>query len=171
MADDAKTTGETAPVRLRERSAVQERILELARRARHEFLVFSPHLDPRLFNTGDLAQALTDFATRDRHNRVHFLVEDTDQAVRDNDRIVRLCRRLSDFVQLRRVGSDYVPLRRVRELFVVIDRAGYLHQPDVANPECVSAFAQPRAALPLAQRFYEMWERSEPVSAIRTVGL
>lgn len=168
MADDAKIAGETAPVRLRERSAQQARVLELARRARHEFLVFSPQLDPRLFNTGDMTQTLTDFATRDRHNRVHILVEDTDQTVRDNDRVVRLCQRLSDFVQLRRVSEEHLG---VRELFVVTDRAGYLHQPDMANPECVSAFAQPRAALPLAQHFYEMWERSEPVSAIRTVGL
>jgi len=168
MADDAKTAGETTPVLLKERAAVQARVLELALRARHEFLVFSPQLDARLFNIRELTQALTDLATRDRHNRVHILVEDTDQALRDNDRVVRLCQRLSDFVQLRRTGEEHLGLR---ELFVVTDRLGYLHQPDITNPEWVSAFAQQRAAVPLAQRFYEMWDRSEPVSAIHTVGL
>ncbi len=168
MADAPQTAAETAPVLLKERATVQERLLALAARARHEFLVYSPQLDARLFNTRELTQALTDFAARDRHNQVRFLVEDADQTVRDNDRVVRLCQRMSDFVQLRRVGEEHLGLH---ELFVVIDHVGYLHQPDTANPEWVSALAHPRAAVPLAKRFYEMWDRSEPVSAIHAVGL
>lgn len=168
MADDTDIAPDAAPLLLKQRTAVQERLLALAGRVRHEFLVFSPQLDARLFNTRELTQALTSFAARDRRNRVHILIEDSQQAVQDNDRVVRLCQRMSDFVQMRRVDEEHVGLR---ELFVVIDRLGYLHQPDIANPECVSALADARAAVPLARRFYEMWDRSEPISAIRTVGL
>jgi hypothetical protein len=169
MADDANTAAtEAHPALLKGNKAVQERLLALAGSVRHEFLVFSPQLDARLFNVRELTQALTSFVARDRHNQVRILVEDSDQALRDNDRVVRLCQHMSDFVQMRRVDDDHVGLR---ELFVVIDRLGYLHQPDITNPECVSALADKRAAMPLAQRFYEMWERSQPLAAIRTTGL
>lgn len=170
MADDPNTaaSAETAPTLLKERAAVQERLLLLAERARREFLVFSPQLDARLFNTQELTQRLTSFAARDRHNRAYILVEDADQALRDNDRMVRLCRQMSDLVQMRRVGEEHLGLR---ELFVVVDHLGYLHQPDITNPEWVSALSNPRGAVPLAERFHEMWDRSEPIGAIHTVGL
>lgn len=158
----------TGPTLLRNRQAVQERLQQLAGQVRREFLLFAPQLDASLFNTREFAQALTHFAAADRHNQVHILVEDSAQAVRDNDRIVRLCHQLSDFVQLRQVDESYAGLR---ELFVVSDREGYLHQPDNTNNDWTSAFADKRTAVPLAQRFYEMWDRSQPVTALRTTGL
>lgn len=171
MATEPDKPGAAAPPRrllIRKHEALREKIGALVEDARHDVVIFAPWLDGRLFNTATLAHQLAGFAARDRRNRVRVLVEDAEQAVRDNDRIVDLCRRMSDFVQMRRVGEDHIGLQ---EMFVVLDRTAWLHQPDLVNPECLVSTDDRRAAGTLTQRFEEMWERSEPIPAVRTVGL
>ena len=170
MTDKSDTAGTTTPARvlLKNRDAVRAQIALLAGQARHEVLVFAPLLDPYLFNTAELSHLLASFAARDRHNLVHILIEDVDQAIHDNDRIVMLCRRLSDFVQMRRVGEQH---KGLKEMFVVTDHHDYLHQSDTTRPECLAAPADAHIASELRHRFREMWERSEPIAALRTTGL
>ncbi|TAM45650.1 MAG: hypothetical protein EPN55_07520 [Gammaproteobacteria bacterium] len=165
-----QTEGATAPTHalLKNRDAVRAQLTLLANQARHEIRVFAPHLDPSLFNTGEITHLLASFVARDRHNLVHILVEDSEQTVRDNDRVVQLCQRMSDFVQLRRVSEQHIGLK---EMFVVVDRLGYLHQQDLTRPECLSSSADAHGAAELLQRFREMWDRSEPVQRLHTTGL
>ena len=158
----------TARVLLKTRDAVRAQITLLTNQARHEIRLFTPQLDPALFNTAELTGLLTSFVARDRHNFIQILVEDSDQTVRDNDRVVLLCRRMSDFVHLHRVGEQHIGLK---EMFLVVDHLGYLHQSDLARHDCVSASADTRGAVQLAQRFQQMWEHSEPLRQINTVGL
>lgn len=164
------TEGAAAPahVLLKNRDAVRAQLTLLINQARHEIRVFAPHLDPYLFNTGDITHLLASFVARDRHNLVHLLVEDSEQTVRDNDRIVHLCQRMSDFVQLRHVNERDVG---VKEMFVVVDRLGTLHQQDLTRPEFLSSSADARGAAELLQRFREMWDHSEPVQRLHTTGL
>ncbi len=165
-----QTEGAAAPVRtlLKNRDAVRAQLTLLVNQARHEIRMFAPHLDPALFNTADITHLLASFVARDRHNLVHILVEDSEQTVRDNDRIVHLCQRMSDFVQLRRVSERHVGLK---EMFLVVDRLGYLHQQDLTRPEYLSSSADTRSAAELLQRFREMWDHSEPVQRLHTTGL
>ncbi|MBI3575897.1 MAG: hypothetical protein HY083_09645 [Gammaproteobacteria bacterium] len=155
-------------MRLKNCDAVRARITLLVGQARHELRIFAPQLDPALYNTVELTGPLASFVARDRRNFVHILVEDGDQAVRDNDRVVLLCRRMSDFVHLHRVGEQHIGLK---EMFLVVDRLGYLHQPDLTRPDCLSASADARNAVELMYRFQEMWEHSEPIRTTNTVGL
>jgi len=148
--------------------AIGERIATLAEGSVHEFDVFAPQLDPRWFNTGRLHRALAAFATRHRHNRVRLLIEDTTQAVRDNNRMVELARRLSDFFEIRQVGESD---RGLRELFVLADRSAVLHQQDVTRVEALVETGGRRAGAELRSRFQGMWDRSEPIPEVRTAGL
>lgn len=166
--DTAEAATTPVRVRLKNRDAVRAQIALLAGQARHELRIFAPQLDPALYNTVELTGQLASFVARDRHNFVHILIEDSVQAVRDNDRVLLLCRRMSDFVRMHRVGEQHIGLK---EMFLVVDRLGYLHQPDLARPDCLSASADARGAVQLTLRFQEMWERSEPIRTINTVGL
>lgn len=147
---------------------VRERMALLAEGARHDIQLFAPQLDARLFNGGQLTAALAHFVARHHHGRVRFLIEDGEQALRDNQRVIELCRRLSDFVDLRQVGEVH---RGLREVFVVADRAGYVHQQDITKPTFVVDPAGRRTAVELAGRFEAMWEQSEPLTGLRVAGL
>lgn len=170
MANPPANQADTPTTRriLRERGEIAAQIATLISQARREIALFAPELEPALFNTTALDHALIGFATGHRHNRARLLVEDAQQAVRDNTRLVELARRLSEFVEIRQVGEEHVGRH---ELFVLVDREGYLHQHDLAHPECLLDLHGRREAVELAQRFQLMWDRSQPIAAIRTAGL
>jgi hypothetical protein len=170
MADPHAQQAETPPTRrtLRDRGEIAAQIATLASQARREIALFAPELDPALFNTAALDHALISLATGHRHNRARLLVEDARQAIRDNPRLVELMRRLSESLDLRQVGEEHAGLR---ELFVLVDREGYLHQLDLGRPECLLDLHGRREAAELSRRFQEMWDRSEPITSIRTAGL
>jgi hypothetical protein len=170
MTNNPASQTETPPTRrvLRDRGEIAAQIATLASQARREIALFAPELEPALFNTAALDHALTSFATGHRYNRARLLVEDGQQAVRDNTRLVELARRLGEFIELRQVGEEHVGRR---ELFVLVDREGYLHQRDLAHPECLLDLHGRREAIELVQRFQEMWDRSQPIASIRTAGL
>lgn len=153
---------------LRNRGAVGEQVAALAALAHREIVIFAPRLDPQIFNTTAITDCFTHFVARDHHNFIHVLVEDAGQAVHDNDRLVGLCRRLSDFVKMRRVDEPHLGLN---EMFMVADHQAYVHQLDLARPECVASNADRRMAAQLALRFGEMWERSHPIPTIHVLGL
>jgi hypothetical protein len=153
---------------VRDRDEIRNTLTALAQSAAREIMIFTPHLDGYLFNSGRFARALASFAARHRHNRARILVEDTEQALRDNDRVIELCRRLSDFIELRRVGEEHLGLR---EMFVVVDQRSCLYQQDLAKPDTVVHTQNVREALLLARRFNALWDRSDPIPALRTAGL
>jgi hypothetical protein len=153
---------------IRERSNVGEFLAGLAEAATREIVIFAPHLDGSIFNTTRFARALASFAARHRHNLARIVVEDAEQALRDNDRLVGLCRRLSDFVHLHQVTEEHFG---IREMFMVVDHRGYLHQEDIAKPECVADPHGIREAVLLARRFNELWDRSEAINSLRASGL
>src|SRR6266566_7522799 len=122
------------PITLKDRDAIRERVTSLVESAQREIIVFAPQMDTYFFNGSRMGQALTGFALRHRHNRTRLLIEDGPQVLHDNNRLIALCRRLSEFIQLRQVGEQHLGLR---EMFIVADGVSYLQQPDVTEPECV----------------------------------
>lgn len=153
---------------IRVRSEVSEFLAGLAENATREIVIFAPQLDGSLFNTTRFARALASFAARHRHNLARIVVEDTEQALRDNDRLVGLCRRLSDFLYMHQVAEEHLG---IHEMFVVVDHRSYLHQEDITKPECVAGPSDAREAVLLARRFNELWDRSEAIISLRASGL
>jgi uncharacterized protein YeeX (DUF496 family) len=153
---------------IRGRDEVRDQLAVLAEEARREVALFSPQLDSYFFNNGRFARALASFAARHRHNRARILVEDATQALHDNDRLVALLRRLSDFLDMRQVGEEH---QGIRDMFIVIDHGSYLHRQDMSKPECLTNAHDPQEAVNLLRRFNEMWNRSEPVASLRSAGL
>jgi hypothetical protein len=153
---------------LRARDDIRDHVAVLIEGARREIIVFAPQLDAFLFSNPRVSRALASFAAAHRQNRARILVEDGVQAVRDNDRLVELSRRMSEFVEIRQVGEQH---RGIRELFVVTDRANSLHEEDTTRMEAAVRMAERQTAGLLQQRFQEMWDHSEPIAEIRTTGL
>jgi hypothetical protein len=156
------------PRTLRDRAEIAAQIATLTAQARREIAIFAPELDPTWFNTPALDHALAGFVAQHRHNRARFLVENARQIVADNSRLVARARQFSEFLEIRRVGEQHAGQQ---ELFVLVDRTGFLHQRDLGRPECLLDLNNRRHAVELVQRFQEMWDHSEPISDIRTTGL
>jgi len=167
--DDSATTaraGHTTVIHGPE--ATHEGLCALVAKAESHIQVFGPILEPMLFSTARLTEALTHFLSQSRRNRVEFLVEDSQQVLRDNARLLGVLQKLSDYAELRELGeADHGQ----RDLFVCVDRRHYLHQPDISRPECLLGHDNRDTAIVLAHRFSDCWHRAAPVALSRTLGL
>jgi hypothetical protein len=144
---------------------IREAIVTLVRLGRRVVRLSAPHLDPAVFNTAVVADAIVAFAKRPQ-NRMQILLEDVAQVRRDNDRLIVLVRRLADAVELREVDDS---LRGSRDLYLLIDRSACLVQEDVDRNDAVVHRAGSEAASRIA-RFDAAWDQASPV-ALRTLGL
>lgn len=166
--DNQSTQADKEHRHISTRDSLREAAIDLIASARHEILICAPMLDAAVFNRADLGQALGQFIARRAGNRIRIVVEDTEQLLQANVRLVELTRRFSDLIQIRRCGEQH---RGLAEMFIVADKASSLHQRDITSMDATCDFYTPRLADPLARRFETYWDASEPVSGLHPFRL
>jgi hypothetical protein len=144
---------------------IRRAVVALVRLGHRVVRLSAPHLDPAVFNTAAVADAIVAFAKHPQ-NRMRVLIEDVTQVRRDNDRLIVLVRRLADAVELREIDDS---LRGARDLYLLIDRSACLVQEDVDRNDAVMSRAASETALRIG-RFDAAWDQASPV-ALRTLGL
>ena len=156
------------PAQVHGRDAIRETIATLAEQAQRELVVFGPRYDRSLFDTSRLSQALMRLVVGHRHSAVRMLIEDAEQLRRENDRLMELARRCSDFIRIHEVAEEH---RGSRELFVVIDQSGYLFQDSIdAATAVVNLSGKTEKSSQLMNRFEELWPHSAPLSGRLGLG-
>ena len=150
------------------REALKENVALAFESAHRAIAIYSPHLDPTQFNQSRVIDALATFCAGGRHNKVRILVDHGVETIRSNGRLTGLARRFSDFIDLHHLGEG---ISAPTDMFIVIDRDSYLHQPDNQKAECIVNFGASHEAGALAKRFEQLWERSEPVAGLHVLGL
>lgn len=150
------------------REAIQHNVAVAFESARHSISVYAPLLDPANFNQSRPVDALATFCSGGRPNKARILVDRGDETIRNNSRVAHLARRFSDFIDIRQLGEGS---GAPSDMFVVIDRGGYLHQPDSEKPECIVDFNASHEVGALSKRFEQLWERSEPIPSLHMLGL
>lgn len=158
----------TTASQLNSRDEARDFLLALLQQARRKISVFAPTLDGDLFNTSQVIGVLESFTASHRSNLVRFLVEDADQSLHRNTRVVELCRRFSDFIKMHQVDEDSTGLQ---EQFVIVDDYAYLHQPHLDRPEFRASSNDRSETRRFAMRYERMWERSQSMPGVHTVGL
>ncbi len=160
--------GDTQQRRIATREELCEAVITLLEQAQRNIVVFGPSLDRNCFNTARATDALGQFISRHVDNRIRILIENEQQVLRDNARLVAMARRFGDSIHIRHVGEDHVGLR---ELFVITDNRDYLYQENVDRLESIVDYQGPGDAIPLVRRFYGMWDMSGPATSINVIGL
>lgn len=162
------TTEELVSGQYRSRDVVRDAIQKLTRNLNRECIVMSPTLDQYFFNNIDFIEALTIFTTSHPRNIFKFLIDNSAQVIRDNGRLITLCRRLSENLHIRSLPEEY---RGHAYLVIVADRQTLLLQPNISKPEITVTVANKTIAAPYLRRFDYAWQRSEPMPGLHTFGL
>jgi hypothetical protein len=138
-------------------------VIDLIAQARRELVICSPALDPALYNRAVLTEALGHFIAQKGYCRLRIVVEDTEQLLLDNVRLVELTRRYSDIILIRRLGELHHGLA---EMIIVADSESCFRQQDVATIDATLDLHVPHLSIPLARRFESIWAASEPVPGL-----
>lgn len=143
-------------------------ISALILQATRSIAVWAPSLDPRVYNSSTINDALAHFAAAHHRNRATILIDDIKTSARQNPRLVSVCRRFTTFIQLKRYPDDYPPME---DYFVVVDQKGYYHQPQWTVPSGIACMYDRRKATQLHRHFQQHWEVGESPSELFTAGL
>jgi hypothetical protein len=130
--------------------------------------IFDISLSNRGFNTPGRADALREFLVRGRSHRILIALHETELLERENARLLTLLRQFPMSIEIHRTLAQ---ARNATDPFVIADDHSVWHQLHYEQPRAVVALHSPAAALPIAQRFDEIWDLSEPAVSATTLGL
>ena len=130
--------------------------------------IFDISLSNRGFNSPARAAALREFLVRGRSHRILIALHETELLERESPRLLALLRQFPMSIEIHRTLAQ---ARNATDPFVLADDHSVWHQLHVEQPRAVVAVHSPADTLPIAQRFEEIWELSEPAVSATTLGL
>lgn len=136
--------------------------------AQRTIRVFDIALANRGFNSPGRADRLRQFFVAGRTHRLLIALHETDGLGREVPRLLTLLRQFPMSIEIHRTLGQ---ARNAMDPFLVADDHSVWHQQHFEQPRAVVAIQSPADATPLAQRFEEIWDLSEPAVSATTLGL
>jgi hypothetical protein len=136
--------------------------------AQRTLRIFDISLSNRGFNSPARADLLREFLVRGRSHRVLIALHETNLLERDNARLLTLLRQFPMSIEIHRTLAQ---ARNAMDPFIVADDHSVWHQLHYEQPRAIVAIHSPEDAAPIAQRFDEIWDLSEPAVSATTLGL
>ena len=130
--------------------------------------LFDFTLGRRGFNSPARQDALRRFIVAGRTHRLLIALHEPETLDRDCPRLLALLRQFPMSIEIHRTIAQ---ARDAADPFIVADDHSVWHQMHNAQPRAIVALHSPTDAQPIAQRFDEIWELSEPAVSSSTLGL
>lgn len=146
----------------------QAAIDEVIGAARRTLRIFDISLAGRGFNSPARMDRIREFLVAGRAHRLLVALHETQTLERDAPRLLALLRQFPMSVEIHRTVGQ---ARDALDPFVVADDHSAWHQLHHEQARAIVALHSPPDAVPLAQRFEEIWELSEPCALGRVLGL
>jgi hypothetical protein len=145
-------------------AAIDEVILA----AQHIIRIFDIALANRGFNSPGRTDKVREFLVRGRAHRLQIALHETEGLERECPRLLVLLRQFPMSIEIHRTIGQ---ARNAMDPFVVADDHSVWHQHHFEQPRAIVALHSPADAQPIAQRFDEIWDLSEPAVSATTLGL
>ena len=146
----------------------QAAIDEVIGAARREIRLFDVSLAGRGFNAPARIDRLREFLVAGRTHRIYIALHEVETLDRDASRLLGLLRQFPMSLEIHRTIGQ---ARKALDPFLLADDHSVWHQMHHEQPRAIVALHSPPDAVPLAQRFAEIWELSEPCALGRVLGL
>ncbi len=143
-------------------------IEEVLATARKSIRIFDITLSNRGFGSPARVEMLRAFLVAGRAHRLQIALHDTDPLERECPRLIMLLRQFPMSIEIHRTLGQ---ARDAMDPFVLADDHSVWHQMHHTQPRAIVALHSPRDAVPLAQRFDEIWALSEPAVSATKLGL
>jgi hypothetical protein len=100
------STNSAHVISLESTDELQEAVLRLAQQAQREITLFTPVMEPELYNKPDFVDALLQLLKRSRYTRIRMLVSETRPLGENCPRLVKLLRATDDRFLLKKIAVD-----------------------------------------------------------------
>jgi hypothetical protein len=136
--------------------------------AQRTLRIFDYTLGNRGFNSPERAEKLRAFLVAGRAHRIQIALHEPEHLHRECPRLIILLRQFPMQIEIHRTLQQ---AREATDPFVTADDHSVWHQLHFSQARAVVAVHSPQDALPIVQRFEEIWELSEPAVSATTTGL
>ena len=103
-----------------------------------------------------------------RTHRIRIALHEPERLERECPRLLILLRQFPMSIEIHRTIAQ---ARNANDPFVVADDHSVWHQHHFEQPRAIVALHSPADAMPIMQRFDEIWQLSEPAVSATTTGL
>lgn len=140
----------------------------LVQRTHRQIRIFSPSLDPNIFDNEELRTSLFNFASQHPYAEINILIQNPHLLVQNSHRLLHLYHRLSSRVQMRTLK----PHSKTSHIeFVLTDQAGILYKQSLNRYTGYAVYWSPLDATELANDFDSLWNASEPDPELRNLPM
>ncbi|HAD08011.1 MAG TPA: hypothetical protein DCF62_00890 [Porticoccaceae bacterium] len=155
-------------VPLESADAFRNGALKLAAEAQRQIRIFSPELDPRIYDNETFHRLLFDFARTHPHAEIHILVCSPKLLVQNSHRLLRLYHNLPSRMQMKVLNPR---IRSLHNEYMVVDHTGILYKQGHDRYTGYLVHHAPLEATDLADTFDDMWHHSEPDPELRKLPI
>lgn len=142
--------------------------IHMVKQGQRSLKLFTPNLDPRVFDNDDFIEAVKKVALHNPRSSVRILILNPSEVVSRGHRIVELARKISSHISIHRADSedhDHV------DTFMIVDDVGIIRRAHNDRFEGLAEFNNPGEARLLLKIFDDAWERSQPEPELRRLHL
>ncbi|SDR88566.1 DUF7931 domain-containing protein [Pseudomonas oryzae] len=131
--------------------------LALLRQARHSLCLYTPDLEPWLYDQRAIVETCGQFLRSHPRNRLRILLRDSRRAVGDGHGLLRLARLLTSNCQIRKANPDYP---NDEAAFLLVDDCGLLLRPAPPLLSGQAHYRNPVRVRALQRQFDQAWDAS-----------
>jgi hypothetical protein len=143
-------------------------VAELATRAERSLSIYTPDLEPLLYDQDCFLEPLKRLVLARRHARLRVLISDPARASRDGNRFMQMARRLTSYIDLRNVSPEY---RGNPCSFIVADDKAIAYRQQCARWDGVVEFNDVSVVRRYLTYFDEAWAESQIQPELRATAV
>lgn len=146
----------------------REAAVAVAVLAKRELVLFTPDLEPLLYDQEEFLGVVRTLATRSRFSRIRVVCLDSGPSVRAQHRFIGLAQRFSSYIEVRRASRDHAGLT---DTYLVADETALLYRPLYSRYEGYADLNAPMEARQRLRGFEDVWQQAEPDPEFRRLGI
>lgn len=150
------------------KSQNRQATLNMAQQAIRTIHIYTHDLDRPVYNNHDFVDAVVQLAIHSRQARIQILVRDTNPLVHYGHLLIEPCRRLSSYIQIRKVADEFMDFSQA---FFIVDKRGLVLRKNALRYDGIASFNAPLESRELLTHFEEVWRRSEPDPKLRRLHI
>lgn len=147
---------------------VRTAALQVAGAATRLLTMYTPDLEPQLYDQPQFIETVKKLVLASGYAKVRVLLVDPPRAVFDASRFVRLARRITSHIEIRRADPQF---RKDAAAFLVADDRAVMYRLDASRWDGIVEMSDPAVARLHLDRFDEVWLASAPDAETRQLHL
>ncbi len=147
----------------------QKATVDVAKIAQRGLAIYTPDLEPGIYDHEDFLQVVKRLVLSKRYARVRVLISNPGKAIRNGNRLVTLGRRLNSYIEFRDVQEEY--REDHTEAFIIADDTGLMYRADASKWQGMVGLNEPGIARQHLEIFEKIWQVSEYRRELRQLSI